>query len=247
MKSPFFKIVKWMVTLGVIGVFGGAFLPFIGWEFFENSSYENFFMIVEDLDEYIWGGIMIGALLVTIVSGLIIDECDKMGGSIGMIFAAIAGEIGFRYYVSEVDSYFFYQYGIGRTVMEAAYIILIVAAVFALGIDFYCVFIREEKKDDEIEDIKGYKCPKCGLISKEKNKFCSGCGFEMRSFVCPKCGAERKHGALFCSECGEKLPVFSMANIDEEENKIRCEKCGHSFSVEERICPKCGTDSKIMV
>ncbi len=215
MKSPIFKIVKWMVAFGVIGAIGGAFLPFIGWEFWESSGYDNFFLLVEDSDEYVWAGIMAGALLVTVVSGLIIDECEKMGASIGMIFASIAGEIGFRYYVSEADSYFFYQYGIGRTVMEAAYIILIAAAVFALGIDFYCVYIRGEKKENEVEVTMGYKCPKCGMVSKEKNKFCSGCGFEMKSFVCPNCGMERDYNSNFCKECGHKLPAINMGQNED--------------------------------
>jgi len=151
-----------------------------------------------------------------------------------------------------------------------SYVALIVAGVVAIGLKLYekynmdCVkeyLTMGRAQKDEVHRL----CPNCGEKVTEKSKFCVKCGFSMEVFLCPKCGAKREKGALFCGECGVTLPVLPLTDIldesdslidmscqeiDEEgdvDGNVRCQKCGHSFLIEERICPKCGTDSKIMV
>lgn len=205
MKNPVIKVAEWMLVIGVACVLIGSLLPFVGWEFMGDSEYINFYMTVGEIGEYIWAGIMIGALVMTMITGILIEDSTNMGTSICMVIAALAGEIGYRYYVSEAN-YIFFQFGFGKVLMEGAYIVLIVAAFIALGGDIHYFFIKESVK--EITNVE-YKCPKCGLVSIGKSKFCSRCGFLIKRFTCPNCGAERTQEAQFCKECGEKLPILT--------------------------------------
>ena len=50
------------------------------------------------------------------------------------------------------------------------------------------------------------KCPKCGQVMSEKDKFCSTCGYKNGGGKsCPSCEAENSDSAKFCSTCGTKL------------------------------------------
>lgn len=50
------------------------------------------------------------------------------------------------------------------------------------------------------------KCPNCGALVQQGNKFCGECGHPVGGkAVCPKCGNENEPGTKFCGECGTKL------------------------------------------
>lgn len=269
MKSPLVKAVKGMVILGAMGVIISTFFPFIGWEFLGGSDYLNFFGVVEDTERYIWAVVMVGALIVSLVTRSMFETSTKISTSIWMVIAALVGEIGYRVYVSLANQYFFLRYGMGKSIMGGAYVVLIVAAFVALGIDIYSFCVRDGQKKKEVAYAGGYKCPKCGIVSKEKSKYCSGCGFSMGSFTCPDCGAEREIDSkvLFCKECGHRLPVLHMGGsgygsvthkTEESKSVVAqrisklakieesigmhwvCEKCGEENSSNSRFCQKCG-------
>jgi len=207
MKGPIVKFVKWMVILGVIGVIGGAFLPFIGWEFFGGSDYINFFGVMDEVEIYILPVIMGGALLVMLIAGNLIEKSTRISTSIWLVVAAIAGEISLRYYLAVADEeILFFRYGLGKVIMEGAYIVLIVAAFFSLGIDIYTFYIR--KGQGSIKLTLGFRCPKCGKTISKESKFCGACGFSLDSLNCPECGTRRETNAQFCKECGKMLPAI---------------------------------------
>jgi len=58
----------------------------------------------------------------------------------------------------------------------------------------------------------GKKCPQCGYINLEKNKFCGECGasLKLKKGVCPKCGTENPPENKFCGECGTPLSEFQQ-------------------------------------
>lgn len=224
MKKTVIKIVKWIVLLGVIGVIGGSILPFAGWELFGKSDYENFLVIVEDIEEYVWAGIMIGAIVVSIITGVAIDTSMKLGTSIWMIIAALGGEIGFRYYVSIIkEDYYGNRFGVGKVVMEGAYIVLIAVAFISLGVSIYYNYFSMHVKNN-IVPMGYFSCPKCGKTISKESKFCEVCGFSLDVLVCPSCGARREMNAQFCKECGKRLPIIDVKRSEDDSLMQRSEQ-----------------------
>lgn len=185
------------------------------------------------------------------------------------IYAAIEEEMCYRvfYYI------FMKEKGTGAIMIEWSYIALIIAGVTAYGVKVYdkCKSdkVKELMWEEKVQKASYRICPKCQKKVTEDSKFCSACGFSMEILTCPKCGTKREEDSLFCKECGEKIPVFEMMedvnenvlvmqNIEADEmsdeeideidyDKIQCMKCGQVFLWHERVCPKCGWDSKITV
>ena len=93
------------------------------------------------------------------------------------------------------------------------------------------------------------KCPNCGKINYDSNKFCSECGTDLSEAVmyCPKCYEKYYQCEKFCTECGTKLipmkeHLLNLERIKREkgelENKRREEKLKRKQGV--KICPSCG-------
>jgi membrane protease subunit (stomatin/prohibitin family) len=67
---------------------------------------------------------------------------------------------------------------------------------------------KEDKHltEEDWNDVKKAKCPKCGAKLKAHAKFCSECGEKLVSEQkCSKCGNKLEKDAKFCPECGEKV------------------------------------------
>lgn len=62
------------------------------------------------------------------------------------------------------------------------------------------------KKDKE-KSKEDNKCPNCGLVYKDTDKFCPHCGKRVSKdpIVCPDCGKANDCTAAFCAGCGKKL------------------------------------------
>ncbi len=275
MKKLLSDVVKWLTIFGNLGVLVGCFLPSVkGYGGFGGEYDTSVARCILESESGKAGVAFVIIWIAVIVSWVALTSYKLYDGSavsVIMFGCAILGRCMYAVMMEEV--YFcgvsFEEKGAGVLLLEASYIALIVAGIVALGVRGYekynknCIVdssVKGRAKGNEVHKI----CPKCGEKVAEKSKFCVKCGFSMEVFLCPSCGTQREKGALFCGECGKKLPKIILSDSCDEDNNsinkncqdnledkdignIRCEKCGHSFSVEERICPKCGTDSKIMV
>ena len=73
------------------------------------------------------------------------------------------------------------------------------------------------------------KCPKCGTLNPETNKFCSECGNRFEPDTkCPKCGSSVPGGSKFCPQCGNPM------------GERKCPKCNASVPAGSKFCPECG-------
>jgi len=61
--------------------------------------------------------------------------------------------------------------------------------------------------ESQIQNSEMLKCPNCGKLNDNNNKFCGECGFklETRNDYCPNCDRTYSDGEKFCTECGTKL------------------------------------------
>ena len=85
----------------------------------------------------------------------------------------------------------------------------------------------------------------CGAELAEKAKFCSKCGYkvkssQLKSISCPgigeqACGENIDAGQKFCSLCGWK--------VDEKlfETNLICRKCRQKLKEDANFCPNCGS------
>ena len=48
------------------------------------------------------------------------------------------------------------------------------------------------------------KCPRCDATVDANQKFCKGCGKQLKKLKCKKCGQPLSIGDNFCGECGQK-------------------------------------------
>lgn len=63
------------------------------------------------------------------------------------------------------------------------------------------------------------RCNKCGIENSAENKFCIGCGTELKQqiiidkSICPSCGVQNLLSSNFCISCGEQL-VYKESSYD---------------------------------
>lgn len=86
--------------------------------------------------------------------------------------------------------------------------------------------------------MENYKCPQCGEIFGNGQKFCPNCGCDLdKNFIenpiCPVCHKHYPCGVTYCSEDGAKL-------VKETDMICVCEKCGTVYSDGVKFCPKDG-------
>jgi len=62
---------------------------------------------------------------------------------------------------------------------------------------------KEEVGPEVVGTIQGIRCPECGFINDQNNKFCEECGSELN--ICPNCRNPVKPMSKFCGKCGIKL------------------------------------------
>lgn len=67
---------------------------------------------------------------------------------------------------------------------------------------------HEEVKDATEEEIKNVTCPLCNKSISQEAKFCSYCGYEIKTEAvtyCSHCGARLEPDSMFCSMCGHTV------------------------------------------
>ncbi len=103
----------------------------------------------------------------------------------------------------------------------------------------------EEKKHlsktAEIAEEQVYKCSNCGATHSSTDKFCSECGFVLKSCSCTKCGASVEPDMEICPKCGQNLhsDTCSFCGVSMSSQDIFCPECGNPrFGIS---CPKCNT------
>ncbi len=65
--------------------------------------------------------------------------------------------------------------------------------------------LENEKAPEPIDDAEILRCPECGSVINENDKFCWNCGYSLKVRKCPNCGADLKPEDKFCRSCGYKL------------------------------------------
>lgn len=66
--------------------------------------------------------------------------------------------------------------------------------------------IENEKVSEVIEDEEILRCPECGSIINEADKYCWNCGTKIVfQYLCPVCHKEVKSEEKFCRNCGAEL------------------------------------------
>ncbi len=66
--------------------------------------------------------------------------------------------------------------------------------------------LENEKAPETIEDAEILRCPECGSVINENDKFCWNCGAKIVfQYLCPVCKKEVKPDDKFCRNCGAKL------------------------------------------
>lgn len=66
--------------------------------------------------------------------------------------------------------------------------------------------LENEKAPAAIDDAEILRCPECGSIINENDKFCWNCGAKIVfQYLCPVCQKEVKPDDKFCRNCGAKL------------------------------------------
>lgn len=219
MKKILERFVSWMTVLGNICVLMGCFVTFAKgygyWDYEETYSVALFRVFgYEQYDSIkVMVVIMWIAAIVSLFALSSFKEYTGVAASITLVVAAFVGNICFGVAKREIFSLFNDEFAgiekyIGCSMIEKAYIAIIIAAFLALGTDMYRIYIKESLKE-KIETIivpsSSLSCPQCGKTIVEGSKYCAECGFAMEMLVCPKCGSKREKDASFCNKCGEKL------------------------------------------
>jgi len=74
----------------------------------------------------------------------------------------------------------------------------------------------EEKDAEQLEALirtrrtaqqQGVKCEHCDATLEANQRFCSKCGWAVKSQSCPSCGKKIRADDLFCSSCGHKTDI----------------------------------------
>lgn len=69
------------------------------------------------------------------------------------------------------------------------------------------IVLEELADEEERKEEEKVICENCGKKLGPHNKFCTGCGMELKShncITCPECGTEYKIKLNFCRKCGKK-------------------------------------------
>jgi membrane protease subunit (stomatin/prohibitin family) len=83
------------------------------------------------------------------------------------------------------------------------------------------------------------KCQKCGSMTEEGKRFCSGCGGDLNkpgTAKCHKCGTTLGPHKKFCPECGSRYNPCPDCLADIPQGASRCPGCGYTTPTP---CPKC--------
>ena len=94
------------------------------------------------------------------------------------------------------------------------------------------------------------KCPKCGYLVIDNEKFCKNCGSEIireeegaidaaSKNICPKCGEEIDERMKFCKNCGSEI-IREEGAIDATSKNI-CPNCGEEVEDGMKFCRNCGS------
>lgn len=213
MKKTLISLVVWVTSLCNIGLIVSGFYGFL-------SNGKELAWIHDILLE---GPLRQRVLVIVMAIGIIVSfaamsefrSSKSMTPSVVMLVEAIVG----LFCCSTLKNMFVEQLrglceiteAFGGTLMRVCYILLIMAAVLALGIDIYIANNGNNTSSRGMaNNIDDNTCPRCGKTISAGEKFCDGCGFSMASLTCPNCGARRNSTSVYCKECGERLPVLKM-------------------------------------
>lgn len=266
MKKKIYKVVSWMTELSLLAIIIGTFLPFVKWsEGFEEIYTWSFWGVIEGTKEVKYAIILGIALLVTLYVLFSYETAKTLLPVSFFVFVTIVQKIIFRdfgdsFQARVVEDYFF---GVGAEIMGGAYVVLVLASIFALCGDIYCILFEEKvqrrlRAKNVLIGGDGSRCPKCGKILMEGSKFCGLCGFDMSQLRCPRCGEQRIGTGQFCPGCGERLPVLVIRGNGEDSSTVLerlsdckvgrdtanhwvCGKCGEENAKELRHCRNCGS------
>lgn len=95
------------------------------------------------------------------------------------------------------------------------------------------------------------RCPNCGKINDDVNRFCSECGTNLSEaeMYCIPCEKKYQNGEKFCTCCGEKLVSKAHFFLHMKEEKRKQEELEEKRGLEEikkhrqeqfKICKSCG-------
>lgn len=229
MNSKLIKMVTTVTWLSNIAIVVGAFLNFLlFYEMYDYNDEWKPFMLFDCFEHEFFAGyktFIIAMGIGIVVSIVAINTFKTSGGcisSVVMLIDAIAGMCCFysiRNGIKDAyhDAGFWTRDGVGATVMKISYILLIIVAVVALGIDIYNMYYYAKKntRRNGVFSADANICPRCRKKVSIGEKFCDVCGFSLASLTCPNCGAKRDTTSVYCKECGERLPVLNMRKSDE--------------------------------
>lgn len=278
MKKVMHDVVKWMTILGNFGVLIGCFLPYaVGYNWITGER-QMIGMLIGAFKAEGHSGIKVALLfmgIAMIVSFVALNSFGDSGNvkpSIAMLVAAFVGkyafEVGSREMYAFIESnYYPVEKSIGATLPGKIYMVLIIGAILAFGVEIYINYISSYLKEI-IVPMGSSSCPKCGKTISSGNKFCAACGFSLDTLKCPECGAEREMNSQFCKECGKRLPVINMggsgygpvthksevsksemaqriSDLAQSERNVgthwTCKKCGEENAGSLMFCHKCGS------
>lgn len=245
MKDICVKTVKRMTGLGNCCLLIGIFLPYITWDDWWNwidgkaMSLLDIINETENVQPFV---AMVISFFVSLIAVWCFGESRSLSASVFLLLTAVAGTISLNKYKEYIGD-FMSQKGVGASILELSYIVLIISAVVALGVDI-CSLCSCKSTSVFIARWDGATCPRCGETVSPGSKFCDSCGFHLNSFCCPNCGTKRSGKGKYCTECGEQLPDISSAKRDTYSDDFEdfwiCIGCGERNHAKMKICKKCG-------
>lgn len=220
MKRNLIGLVIWMTILCNFGIIVSLFF-----EFMSTGKNSSSVWIYEILIE---GTFLQRVLALAMYIGVLVSfgalsefrSSKDATPSIVMLVEAIIGFCCFNSlkngFIEEAGKSYEIVEGIGGYLTRISYILLILVAILALGIDIYIANTKNnDSGSEQLNHIAINICPKCGKKTSEEEKFCDACGFSLASLTCSNCGARRNTTSTYCKECGERLPTLNMRKSDE--------------------------------
>ncbi len=111
-----------------------------------------------------------------------------------------------------------------------------------------------KKEPDELIKIK---CPSCGFLFNNSEKYCPNCGMLINKTVsdkranigndsdkkiCPSCGFKNNKSEIFCNNCGAKLSENKQIDNKQIDKDERFCVCGEKIVPGVKFCPNCGKE-----